>query len=263
MTMRGLLPPALPEVGFDTAPYAGPHDGMLLFIQYAFMPNRLQYCGTEDDGALYDYWAAGETDPGLAQLLQTFTGALPYLKLIAHSNGIADPFDRCVVEAYWVGNRLLDTVNMRQFFRSLIDRFNDQLQGRARTYVTDKIPLGARPHHSFHVFDVHSRVGRMGQSLAVMENCRVSWGQITVVEPAHFTSEAQPLILQDGKLALGPRTARRVLRQLDDKGFTRDAQVGDWISVHWNWACDILTPEQVGHLERYTRHHLRLANLTL
>jgi hypothetical protein len=199
MTMRGLpsisLPITLPQLQ-NTA-----HDGMLLFIQYAFMPNRLDYCGTDDHGALYDYWAVQETDPGLTHLLQTFTGALPYLKLIAHSNNLADPFDRRVVEAYWVGNGLLDNVNMRQFFNSLVERFGKQLQGKARNYITQKIPLGARPHHSFHVFDVHSRVGQLTHSLEVMENCRISWGQITAVEPAHYVIEAQPLILQEGKLA--------------------------------------------------------------
>jgi len=53
MTMRGLpsisLPVTLPQLN-DAS-----HDGMLLFIQYAFMPNRLDYCGTDDHGALYDY----------------------------------------------------------------------------------------------------------------------------------------------------------------------------------------------------------------
>jgi hypothetical protein len=54
-----------------------------------------------------------------------------------------------------------------------------------------------------------------------------------------------------------------VLRQIDDKGFTGEARVGDWISVHWNWACDVLSRENVQWLERYTQHHIRLANLTL
>lgn len=239
------------------------HEGMLLFIQYAFMPNRLEYCGIDDHGALFDYWTDRHTDPDLTQILQTFTGALPYLKLIAHSNGLADPLDRRVVEAYWVGNPLLEHVNMRQFFESLLGRFGQQLQGKVRDYVTQKIPLGARPHHSFHVFDVHSQVGELTHSLEVMENCRISWGQITAVEPAHFIIEAQPLTLQNGKLALAPVTTRRVLRQVDDKSFTRQAQVGDWISVHWNWACAVLAPNQVQFLEYYTRHHIQLANLTI
>lgn len=261
MTMRGLpsmpIPVALPR------PEDVSQEGMLLFIQYAFMPNRLDYCGTDDHGALYDYWSAQETDPGLSQLLQTFTGALPYLKLIAHSNGLSDPFDRRVVEAYWVGNALLDNVDMRQFFNSLVERFGKQLQGKVRDYITQKIPLGARPHHSFHVFDVHSQVGQLTHSLEVMENCRISWGQITAVEPGHFIIDAQPLILQNGKLTLAPAASRRVLRQVDDKGFTQNAQIGDWISVHWNWACDILRPDQVQRLERYTQHHINLANLTI
>jgi hypothetical protein len=268
MSMRELSPDLLPSTsrpvaGNVGAPSAAAHDGMLLFIQYSFMPNRLEYCGTDDHGALYDYWQARQADQGLRQILASFTGALPYLKLIAHSNGIADPFDRRVVEAYWVGSPLLDRVDMRQFLESLTARFDKQLQGKAREYVTGKIPLGARPHHGFHVFDVHSRVGQLSHSLEVMENCRVSWGQITAVEPVHFLVDAQPLVLQDGKLALDPAVQRRVLRQIDGKGFTGAAQVGDWVSIHWNWACDTLRPEQVARLESFTRQHLRLANLTL
>jgi hypothetical protein len=39
-------------------------------------------------------------DEGLRQLVLKFDGALPYLRLIAHANGVSDPFDRRVVEAY-------------------------------------------------------------------------------------------------------------------------------------------------------------------
>jgi hypothetical protein len=263
VTMRGLPGLVVPGAGIQSVGAAGPHDGMLLFIQYAFMPNRLEYCGADDPRALYDYWEAHETDPGLTQLLVTFTGALPYLKLIAHSSGIADPFDRRVVEAYWVGNPLLDRVDVRDFFNSLTERFDKRLKGRAREYVVQKIPAGARPHHSFHVFDVHSRVGELTNTLEVMENCRISWGKVTAVEEGHFMIDAEPLVIESGKLALGVPAPQRVLRRIEDRGFTDDAQVGDWISVHWNWACDILTPEQRRRLERYTRHHMRLANLTL
>jgi hypothetical protein len=263
MSMRGLPMPIFPDRQFKPSPAGSSHDGMLLFIQYAYMPNRLEFCGTEDHGALYDYWQARQTDPGLNQLLLAFTGALPYLKLIAHSNGRADPFDRQVVEAYWVGNELLDNVEMRHFFQALTERFDKQLQGKMREYILRKIPAGARPHHSFHVFDVHSQIGELAHTLEVMENCRISWGQITTVEPAHFLINAQPLILHNGKLCLGNAVARRVLRQINDKGFTQGAQIGDWISVHWNWACDVLSIQQVQRLEQYTKQHIQLANLTI
>lgn len=263
MTMQGIPAGSAPDAPLAEVEQPRMHNGMLLFVQYAFMPNRLEYCGAENHGALYDYWQAQQTDAGLRQLLRSFTGALPYLKLIAHSNGLADPFDRRVVEAYWVGNALLDRVDMRQFLESLTTRFGKQLSGKAQEYVTGKIPLGARPHHGFHVFDVHSRVGQLTHSMEVMENCRVSWGRITAVEPAHFLIEAQPLELREGKLQLGPAASRKVLRSIDGRGFTSDARVGDWVSVHWSWACDVLSADQVRRLEGYTRQHLRLANLTL
>jgi hypothetical protein len=81
---------------------APPLDGTLRFIRYGFMPNRLRYCGGDDHPTLFQYGLAGVSDGGLTPLLRRFTGALPYLQLIARANGIADPFDPRVVEAYWI-----------------------------------------------------------------------------------------------------------------------------------------------------------------
>jgi len=79
---------------------AVPLAGTLQFIRYGFMPNRLSYCGpVGDNRTLFDYGIAGFSDAGLTPLLKRFTGALPYLQLIARANAIADPFDARVVEA--------------------------------------------------------------------------------------------------------------------------------------------------------------------
>ncbi len=63
---------------------------------------------------LLEYGAAGASDGGLAELARTFEGAWPYLSLIAAANRIDDPLDPRVVEAYWVGNALLDRVRARR-----------------------------------------------------------------------------------------------------------------------------------------------------
>src|SRR5215210_5348134 len=97
--------------------------GQLRFVHYAFMPNRLQYCGGDDNRTLLDYGTAHFVDGGLTTLLRRFTGALPYLQLIARVNHIADPFDSRVVEAYWIGNALLEQVEVRQLYDSLVERF--------------------------------------------------------------------------------------------------------------------------------------------
>jgi uncharacterized protein DUF6390 len=242
---------------------APPLAGQLRFIHYAFMPNRLQYCGGADNQTLFDYGTAQVVDAGLTPLLRRFTGALPYLRLIAQANGIPDPFDPRVVEAYWLGNDLLERVEVRQLYDSLAARFGKQLEGRAREWVLGKAPAGARPHHNFHVFDIHSRVGEIGHSLETMDQCRISAGRVVAVAGAELVVERQPLILQEGKLAFGPAQHERVLRQVEARGFADAAGVGDWVALHWGWVCEVLTPRQQAALAHYTRYHLALANQTI
>src|SRR4030081_486043 len=142
------------------------------------MPNRLRYCGGADNRTWFEYGTEGISDGGLQRLLRQFSGALPYLQLIARANGVADPFDARVVEAYWIGNELLEGVEVRQLYDALLERFGKQLTGRTRDLVLGKAPAGARPHHSFHVLDVHSRVGELGPSLHTLDECRGSWGRV-------------------------------------------------------------------------------------
>src|ERR1700720_3436122 len=106
------------------SPVQTPLAGMLQFIRAGFMPNRLSYCGpVGDNRTLFDYGIAGQADGGLTPLLKRFTGALPYLQLIARANAIPDPFDVRVVEAYWLGNELLEHVEVRQLYDAMRERF--------------------------------------------------------------------------------------------------------------------------------------------
>jgi hypothetical protein len=227
------------------------------------MPNLLRYCGGDDNRTLFDYGVARVVDGGVTPLLQKFTGALPYLRLIARANGIADPFDDRVVEAYWLGNELLEHVEVCQLYEALAERVGRHLSGRARAWVLGKAPAGARPHHSFHVLDVHSRVGDLGHSLRTMDQCRVSWGRVARVESAELVVLRQPLVLVDGKLALGPAREERVLRQVDGHGFADAVAPGDDVSLHWGWVCETITPTQRVTLARYSDYHLTIANQTL
>jgi hypothetical protein len=245
------------------APVCSPLSGSLRFIRYAFMPNRLRYCGGDDNRTLFQYGIENAVDGGLDPLLRRFTGALPYLQLIARANGIANAFDPRVVEAYWIGNELLDRVEVRRLYDDLRERFGKQLTGRTLELVLGKAPAGARPHHSFHVLDVHSRVGELEHSLQTLDNCRVSWGRVLEVDSAELVVERQPLLLKQGKLVLGEPQRSRMVRQVDGRGFADTARVNDWVSLHWGWVCEVLTPLQHSNIARYTRHHPALANQTL
>ncbi|HEY2596788.1 MAG TPA: DUF6390 family protein [Chloroflexota bacterium] len=58
---------------------------------------------------------------------------------------LSDPFDARVVEAYWIGNDLLEGVEARQLYASLQERFASQLTPRTRQLVLGKAPAGAHP----------------------------------------------------------------------------------------------------------------------
>ncbi len=238
-------------------------EGTRRFIRYAFMPNRLQYCGGDDSNAILEHAVTGEGRSTALPALRRFTGALPYLSLIARENGIGDPFDARVVEAYWLGNELLDRVEVAALYANLRERFVRSLSPRLLDLVAGKAPAGARPHHNFHVFDVHSRAGELDHSLSTMDQCRISWGRVLSVEPGELIVERQALAIVDGCLVLGPGKTERVTRQLDGHGFADDAIPGDWVSLHWGWVCEVISQRSRQSLERYTLHHLRLANGTL
>jgi hypothetical protein len=195
-------------------------------------------------------------------MLRRFTGAMPYLELIARSNGIVDPFDERVVEAYWIGNGLLERVEVRQLYDDMLARFGSRLTGRMREIVLGKAPAGARPHHAFHVLDVHSRVGELAHSMETLDGCRVSSARVVTAEGAELIVDRSPLELREGKLVVGAPRRERVLRQVEGQGFADTAAVGDLVSLHWGWVCEVLSEAQRASLERWTEHHLAIANQT-
>jgi hypothetical protein len=238
--------------------------GALLFARYAYPPNALGYCGADENRTLLEYGDAGVVDGGLLQLARSFEGAWPYLELIAGANGIDDPLDPAVVEAYWVGNALLERVDKTSLGGHLEERFRRRA-GRAWELLTTAIPAGGVPHHDFHVFAVYPWVGllRIGDAvepLRVLESCRITPGRVRSVDGEHATVEVRPLVWAGRLLRLGPPAFRQASWRRDGLGFLPELRPGDWVSLHWDWVCDRLTPLQVRALCRYTRRMLALAN---
>lgn len=213
--------------------------GPALFVRYAFAPNRLGYCGPADAGALLEYGALGRADNGFRALAQQFEGAWPQLRLIAAATGTADPLDREVVEAYWIGNRLLDRA------------------GDAG---------GGLPHHSFAVFclypwaDLLDDERSTAQALRVLDQCRIRWGQVIADTGEQVVVESRPLEWDGLRLLLGPPRQETAIRGFDGVDLIEPLAQGDWVSLHWGWVCDRLTPAQLVALRHYSGHHLRLVN---
>ncbi len=233
--------------------------GAGLFVRYAYPPNRLGYCGPEDVDALVAYGMSGVSDPGLRRLVTAFEGAYPYLELIAAAAGIRDPLDERVVEAYWIGNRLLMGVDMALLGRSMTERFRKRA-GRDWDRVADAVWAGGLAHHSFHVFAVYPwvglmRGGRIEEPLQVLDRCRIRWGKVQAVDGDVVTVVSRHLVWVEGGLVLGQPQVEVV--QASPAVVVAE---GDWVSLHWGWVCDRLTARQLANLRGFSAHHLRLVN---
>ena len=240
--------------------------GALTFARYAYPPNQLGYCGPADHQALLEYVAAGVAGRGLVELVRGFDGGWPYLQLIAAANQLRDPLDQRVVEAYWIGNSLLDRVTAAALLGSLEERFGTRV-GASLDLVVEAALAGGVPHHSFHVFAVYPWVGmlRSGPSenpLRVLDRCRVRWGEILAREGPVVVVRSQPLSWDGRLLGLGPPTVESATGATGGLELAGKLSPGDWVSLHWNWVCERLDPGKLAALRHYTLRQLAVINRT-
>ncbi len=257
-------PPALPDASWPEDAPEALTSGAILFARYAYPPNELGYCGPADHRALLDYGSDGTVDRGLLQLAQGFAGAWPYLEFIAGATGIRAPLDRRVVEAYWLGGDLLDTIDMTRFGNSLLDRFRKRA-GAGWGYLAEAIPAGAVPNHAFHVFGVYPwvgllRTGRADTPLEQLEKCRIRWGQVVSTDGDQVTVLSRPLTYDGTDIGLGERGLESARRSIDGLGFLDSFRPGDWVSLHWGWVCDRLSRRQLHLLQRSTLRQFEITN---
>jgi hypothetical protein len=243
-----------------------PVSGALRFAAYAYPPNELGYCGPDASRQLLEQVNAGVDDPDLRHLVRGFEGAWPYLELIAAANLVEDPLDPRVVEAYWVGNGLLDRVGTRLLGDSLEVRFRSRA-GREWSRLVAAVPAGAVPHHSFHVFGIYPwlgllREGRVDEPLRVLDRCRVRWGQVLSVRGPQAVVRFRPLSWDGRRLVLGPHQEETAHLRLDGLGLAGPIEVGDWCSLHWEWVCERLDRRRLASLRHYTLTQLDVVNGT-
>jgi hypothetical protein len=234
--------------------------GPALFCRFAFPPNLLGYCGPAETALIGELLGAGET--GLDEMRQAaaaFSGAWPYLELISAATG-REPLDPQVVEAYWLGNALVENLDPQMIGNSIAERFRGQA-GSGWSNLADTLGTSARPTHSFHVFCVYPWVGmlRSGvveQALHVLDRCRIRWGTVRSRKNNTLLVSTQLLTWDGAFLGLAPETIEQVHSPIDDPNIG----VGDDVAMHWGYACQRITRSQRHHLARYQTLHMGMAN---
>jgi Family of unknown function (DUF6390) len=143
--------------------------------------------------------------------------------VLAKLTGIADPFDRRLVESYWLGGGVGATVDQRDFGAELLAVIGPRADHYWK-YLTPELLCEAAGDHCFHVFGVYPWTRLLGagpeEPVRVLDSCRIRWGLVR-------------------------------------------ARDGDRVALHWDWLTDRLRPDQVAALEVSTMRQLVVTNTRL
>lgn len=262
-----------------------------LCARFALMPNQLGYCGLDSAPAKFKRLitrqssksAYGRTDKQLVndvtEELKKFPVLYPYLKTIAEVANL-DKFSYPVIEAYWLGNDLLNQFKM-EHYDLLLKNFAEQgVPDWLVNEMKGKKPKAFIPIHLFNI--LHVGVGRVTGSvpfnLESVNNCMVRWGQVvsaTKLNDRSFDQKKQHMITgsRDHKVLVKLKSLelkKETMIKRNNKNssynlhitdfqalyipdFVPDLKVGDKVGVHWGFVAKVLEEKEIVNLEKWTQ----------
>jgi hydrogenase maturation factor len=247
--------------------------GLLLCARYSVAPNYYGYCGPDENLSLVDHLKEQVADKEVSSILSEFETLYQYLIFIATENKIQDPFDRTVVEAYWIGNSLLHKASNFDYISLLREKLSiEHTIGMKKFHAIKRKIISNHfyPHHSFHVFNIFKRTGHDPSihTLDTMDSCRIAFGKIKNFDFAKAMTNKQksivveyrPLIFIKKKLQFGLPAEKKIKIDYKGKSFLKNLKIGDWVSFHWGFVCDVLTEIKLKNLLYYTQKSIDYFN---
>jgi len=242
-------------------------NGLTLCARFAYPPNSLSLCGPTSYKDLKWYTSSGKIDKGASEILTQFTTLFPYLNLIAYENNIRDPFEKEVVEAYWLGNKLLNNVTVKKLinFAGESLALKKKLNKKKLTTIFQNMENGGIPYHAYHVLNIYKRTGhtQSDHTIETMDACIINWGEIIKINPYSLLVETRPLTVVGHKLARGKPILRKIIAQGKKDFLFNTLKIGDFISYHWGYFCQKLNKVQLTNLRFYTDLSINSANRIL
>jgi hypothetical protein len=200
----------------------------------------------------------GRNTPEARASLERFEALYPYLQMISEAAG-HDPFDRRVVEAYWIGNELLD-LDWREAYTGLLHRLPSRgLPNSFAMRLLRSLPRNPIPHHTFHVLfvGVGAVTGHVPTTLRNMDRCRISWGRVDRVEEDRLTVRGPHLQWTGEAFRLeGERTAEVEW----DPALAPAVEAGDTVAIHWDTVVERIHEPRLRELKRHTLRAIEAAN---
>jgi hypothetical protein len=94
---------------------------------------------------------------------------------------------------------------------------------------------------------------------SLVDNCRISWGQVKRVGSKELDVTCRPVLVEDGKFCLSKPVVSRVCYDPEVRSFSK-VKAGDWVTMHWGYACEVITQRQLRNIAKYTELDIIAAN---
>ncbi|MCP3682430.1 MAG: hypothetical protein GY861_07030 [bacterium] len=229
-------------------------DGVELASRFSYMPNKLGYCGPLSEKIFLDYIENKKNKAKIKESLKRFEGLYPYLQIIAKKNK-KSPFDYDVVEAYWIGNSLLEKITKNDL-KILIKKLTRRgLPVFIAKKLIENIPSGVNAQHSFNVFfvGVGMITGSVKTTLKNMCSCMISYGSVKKIEKNALLVSYIPIIRKKEAFVYGKKTEKRIKY---DKRMIKTIKKNDVVAFHWDLAVKILSKKEQTNLKKYTTRNI-------
>lgn len=168
--------------------------------------------------------------------------AFLFYQMIAKMNGIPDPFDSVLVKAYWLGNRLLKTIENK-----------DILFVSPAYFIKLSDLIGTKPHHNFGVLWPTKKTKNI--PLKKIDECLVKPGRVIKVKQKTILVETISLF-RKGKKINFRRSNEEVSKEVM-KGLIGH---GDWVSIHFDMARERISRNCANNLAEITKEAISFFN---
>jgi len=234
-------------------------DGIELCARFGLAPNLRGYCGDpafRNPFSKYLENPSKENGSRLRKELGKFGTQKAYLETIADANGLDDIYEYDVAEAFWIGNRLLDSVSrddvVELFEKKWVAR-KFVSKARAKEIIAN-LPTKLPPlQHTFHPYIAGFVSQKAQKSARNKDLCRPSWAKVLScdLEKEKMSVKRQPVVSSGGKFVLGKEKIERLPFKVGKIPLVEsDAK---FVACHWGVAVKALSKREDAAIKIYSR----------
>ncbi|MEM4663120.1 MAG: DUF6390 family protein [Candidatus Diapherotrites archaeon] len=230
-------------------------EALVRACKYAFVPNKLGYCGKSDFSKLCIDFIKNPKDTSIEQIvshLKSFKAMYNYMSLIAKHNSL-DVFSPEVIEAYWLGNSLLENVPASAV-KELIKKGFTEIPPEIRNKKAEFIKNGPLIQHSFHVLYVNFLNPRLKPNIENMNMCLVKYGEVLETKANRIKVKSIKLYYALGELKL----CEKIL--FLENPFNCTLLPGKLVSTHWGAVIEKISKANVKNIKRALFKNIELTN---